>query len=277
MSNSLILKNKINIKNIKNNKKNNNNKFNKTVISLIKNPKLLKNNKEFPLFEYEGGDGFKTVKIILNQGQEIRADAGAMNYMSSSINIKTTTGSIFGAVGRMLSGSSAFYNIFCNNDNTPKDVTFSGVNPGSVGCFYIPRGKSFNLVSDSYICSTTNLEISTNIRLGGFITGYGLTFVNVKASNEDGLIWGASFGEVIEKIIEPGNSIKIDNGVLLGFDANVNINTKRIGGFTTTFFSGEGLVSEITNTDSKPIRIFLQGRSKIAYIDYIKDIVAKKR
>ena len=270
MSSNITLKNK-------NNKKNNNNKFNKTVISLIKNPKLLKNNKEFPLFEYEGGDGFKTVKIILNQGQEIRADAGAMNYMSSSINIRTTTGSFFGAVGRILSGSSAFYNIFYNNDNTPKDVTFSGVNPGSVGCFYIPSGKSFNLVYDSYICSTTNLDISTDIRLGGFITGYGLTFVNVKASNGDGLIWGASFGEVIEKIIEPGNSIKIDNGVLLGFDADVNINTKLIGGFTTTLFSGEGLVSEIKNNDNKSMRIFLQGRSKIAYIDYIKNIVSKKR
>lgn len=271
MPNNLTPKNKIN------NKKNNNNRFNKTVISLIKNPKLLKDNKAFPEFEYEGGDGFKTVKIILNKDQEIRADAGAMNYMSSSINIRTTTGSVFGALGRMLSGSSAFYNIFYNNDNTPKDVTFSGVNPGSVGCFYIPNGKSFNLVSDSYICSTTNLDISTNIRLGGFITGYGLTFVNVKSSNGDGLIWGASFGEVIEKIIEPGNSIKIDNGVLLGFDANVNINTRLIGGFTTTLFSGEGLVSEIKNNDSKPIRIFLQGRSKIAYIDYIKDMVSKKR
>lgn len=276
MSTSLNLKNKINKKNNKINKINNN-KFNKTVISLIKNPKLLKDNKEFPLFEYEGGDGFKTVKIILNKGQNIRADAGSMNYMSSSIRMETTTGSIFGAFGRLLSGSSAFYNIFYNDNITQKDITFSGINPGSVGCFYIPNGKSFNLVSDSYICSTTNLDISTNIRTGGFIMGYGLTFVNVNASNGDGLIWGASFGEVIEKIIEPGNSIKIDNGILLGFEANININTKLIGGFTSTLFSGEGLVSEIENNDSKPIRIFLQARSKISYIDYIKDIATKKR
>ena len=274
MSASLNLKNKINNKN---NKKNNKTKFSSTSICLIKNPTLLKNNKDFPLFEYEGGDGFKTVKIILNKDQNIRADAGSMNYMSSAIKVKTTTGSIFGAVGRIFSGSSAFYNIFYNDNIIPKDITFSGINPGSIGCFYIPNGKSFNLVDDSYICSTTNLDISTNIRTGGFIMGYGLTFVNVDASNGDGLIWGASFGEVIEKIIEPGHSIKIDNGVLLGFEADIKINTKTIGGFTSTLFSGEGFVSEIENNDSKPIRIFLQGRSKIAYINYIKDITKKIR
>jgi len=257
-----------------NNKKNNNKKFSSASICLIKNPILLKNNKEFPLFEYEGGNGFKTVKIILNKDQNI---AGSMNYMSSAIKVNTTTGSIFGAFCRMLSVSSAFYNIFYNDSIIPRDITFSGINPGSVGCFYIPNGKSFNLVSDSYICSTTNLDISTNIRTVGFIMGYGLTFVNINASNGDGLIWGASFGEVIEKIIEPRQSIKIDNGVLLGFEAHININTTLIGGFTSTLFSGEGFVSEIENNDSKPIRIFLQSRSKIAYIDYIKDITTKKR
>jgi len=275
MSSNIVLKK--NNKKIMNNKKNNNKKFSSTSIYLIKNPILLKNNKEFPLFEYEGGDGFKTVKFILNRDQDIRADAGSMNYMSSAIKVKTTTGSVFGAFGRLLSGSSAFYNIFYNDSIIPRDITFSGINPGSVGCFYIPNGKSFNLVADSYICSTTNLDISTNIRPGGFIMGYGLTFVNVKASNGDGLIWGASFGEVIEKIIEPGHSIKIDNGVLLGFEANIKINTKLIGGFTTTLFSGEGFVSEIENSDIQPIRIFLQSRSKIAYIDYIKDIAKRTR
>jgi uncharacterized protein (TIGR00266 family) len=233
----------------------------------------LKNNIEFPLFEYEGGSGFMTVKIILNQNQDIRADAGAMNYMSSGIEIKTTTGNIFNSVSRMFSGSSAFYNIFYNTSPTKSDVTFSGIMPGNVGCFYIPHNKSFNLVDNSYICSTSNLDIKTNIRTGGFVTGYGLTFVNVSSSNGPGLIWGAAFGNVIEKIIEPNHSIKIDNGILLGFESNINIKTNLVGGFTSTLFSGEGLVSKITNTNSKPMRIFLQSRSKINYINYIKDIV----
>ena len=198
-----------------------------------------------------------------------------MNYMSSGIKIKTKTGSVLGALGRMLSGSSAFYNIFYNDTHFQRYIVLSGINPGSIGCFYIPNGKSFNLVADSYICSTPNLDISTDIRMGGLITGYGLTFVNISANNGNGLIWASSFGNVNEEIIEPGHSIKIDNGVLLGFESNIKINTKLIGGITSTLFSGECLISEIENKDTVPMRIFLQSRSKTAYIKYIKNIARR--
>jgi uncharacterized protein (TIGR00266 family) len=258
-------------------KKNNNKIFNGKTICLIKSSSVLKNNKAFPLFEYEGGSGFRTVKIILKPGEKISADAGAMNYMSSAIKIETKSGSIFNGFSRMLSGSSFFYNIFYNDTSIPRDITFSGINPGNIGCFYIPSGKSFNIVSDSYICSTTNLEIGTNIRFGQVMLGHELVFVNIKATKGSGLIWGASFGDVIEKIIQPGHSIKIDNGILLGFEANIEITTKSVGGFTSTLFSGEGLVSEITNKSNNPMRIFLQTRSKIAYIKYIQNIAAAAR
>jgi uncharacterized protein (TIGR00266 family) len=269
--------NSINKNSINKNSINKNKIFNGRNISLIKKSTILKNNKAFPLFEYEGGSGFRTVKFILKPNEKIRADGGAMNYMSSGIKIETKSGSILNGVSRMFSGSSFFYNIFYNDTNIPRDVTFSGINPGNIGCFYIPAGKSFNIVSDSYICSTTNLDIDTNFRFGGLILGYGLTFVNISAKNGSGLIWGASFGDVIEKIIPPGHSIKIDNGVLLGFEANIEITTKSVGGFTSTLFSGEGLVSEITNKSNLPMRIFLQSRSKIAYIKYIQNIAAPRK
>jgi len=258
-------------------KKNNNRSFNATNICLIKKPSMLRNNNRFPLFEYEGGSGFKTVKFTLKQNEEIRADGGAMNYMSSAIKIKTESGSIFNGVSRMFSGESFFYNIFYNNTSIPRDVTFSGINPGNIGCFYIPANKSFNIVSNSYICSTTNLDVNTNFRSGGIILGYGLAFVNITAKTSSGLIWGSSFGDVIEKIIQPGDSIKIDNGVLLGFEANIEIKTNSVGGLKSTLFSGEGLVSQITNKGIKPMRIFLESRSKIAYIKYIQSITVPRK
>jgi uncharacterized protein (TIGR00266 family) len=258
------------------NKKNNTKPFTSNQICLIHNPNILKNNLEFPSFEYEGGDGFKNVKITLKPNEQIRADGGAMNYMQSDIKIETKAGSIFNAFSRLFSSSSFFYNIFYNVSNTTKDVTLSGVIPGTVGCFYVPYGKSFNLVDDSYICSTPNLDISTNVRFGGFLLGYGLTFVNVTAKNGNGLIWSSSFGDIIEKIIEPGHSIKIDNGILLGFESHIDIQTKSVGGIKSTLFSGEGFISEIKNKDKEPMRIFLQSRSKTAFINYIKDIASRK-
>ena len=57
-------------------KKNNNKIFNGKTICLIKSSSVLKNNNAFPSFEYEGGSGFRTVKITLKSNQKISADAG---------------------------------------------------------------------------------------------------------------------------------------------------------------------------------------------------------
>lgn len=247
------------------NKNNSNNKLNKTSISLIKNKNLFKSK-----FTYEGGDGFQCIKIKLKPGESIRADGGAMNYMDSSIKIKTETGNIGKAFGRLFSGSSFFYNTFTNEGVNDAFINLSGVNPGNVGAFYIPKGKSLNLVSNSYICSTTNLEVSTDVNLGGFLTGYGITFVNVKAKDKDGIVWISVFGNVIEKNIKPGESLIVDNGVILGFNSDTQINTTVMKGFTSMLFSGEGFVSKIKNNNSKNFKIFLQSRSKIAYLGYLK-------
>lgn len=260
-------------------KNNNNNKvyLNKSNISLIKNSKLLSNIKDAPTYTYEGGEGFQCVRLKLKPGQSIRADAGTMNYMSSDIDISTQTGNVWGAFGRMLSGTSFFYNIFTNKGKREVHINLSGINPGNIGAFYIPKGQSLNLVSSSYICSTPNLEISSNVRLGGLLTGYGISFVNISAHETDGIVWGAAFGNVIEKNIKPGDSLVIDNGVIMGFEANTEIHTNVMRGFTSMLFSGEGLVSKITNNNSKNLKMFLQSRSKTAYLSYLKNKLRNRK
>jgi uncharacterized protein (TIGR00266 family) len=263
----------------KNNDNNINNKvyLNKSNISLIKNSKLLSNIKNAPIYTYEGGEGFQCVRLKLKPGQSIRADAGTMNYMSSDIVISTQTGNVWSAFGRMLSGTSFFYNIFTNRGKREVHINLSGINPGNIGAFYIPKGQSLNLVSSSYICSTPNLEISSNVRLGGLLTGYGISFVNISASETDGIVWGAAFGNVIEKNIKPGDSLIIDNGVIMGFEANTEIKTDVMRGFTSMLFSGEGLVSKITNNNTKNLKMFLQSRSKTAYLSYLKNKLKNRK
>lgn len=264
----------------KNNSNNNNNNkiyLNKNNISLIKNSKLLLNVKNAPSYSYEGGDGFQCIRLKLKPGESIRADAGTMNYMSSDIEINTQTGNVWSAVGRMLSGTSFFYNIFTNNGNRNVHINLSGINPGNIGAFYIPKGQSLNLVSSSYICSTPNLEISSNIRMGGLLTGYGISFVNISAPESDGIVWGAAFGNVIEKNIKPGDSLVIDNGVIMGFEAHTEIHTDVMRGFTSMLFSGEGLVSKITNNNTKNLKMFLQSRSKTAYLGYLKNKLKNRK
>lgn len=97
------------------NKNSKNIKINKKKLQLIKN-KIFKSNG-LPSFGYEGGSGFRCVKIALKPGEHINADGGAMNYMDNSIEINTQTGNLGKAFGRLFSGSSFFFNTFINKGN----------------------------------------------------------------------------------------------------------------------------------------------------------------
>ena len=193
-----------------------------------------------------------------------------MNYMSCCIKISTKTGNLTDAFGRLFSGSSFFYNSFTNKSKDNGNINLSSINPGNIGAFFIPKGKSLNLISDSYICSTPNLRITTNVKFGGFLLGYGLTFVHIEATESNGVVWISSFGNIIEKKIKPNDSIKIDNGIIIGFQDDTHIKSNFVGGITSTLFSGEGLVSKIENNGNKNIKMYVQSRSKIAYLNYIK-------
>ena len=249
--------------------------MNPTEITYIKNSKNSNNiTKNFPKWEIEGGDGFQSVKFTLKPGQDIYADGGKMNYMSDNIEIRTETTGLFGGIMKMVSGSSFFYNIFLNpsdnNASRKEFVQFSGVNPGSIGCFYIPVGRKFIVVSDSYVCSTNELKVSGIGKMGGVILGYGLFYVSVEAIDKPGLLWVSSFGNIIEIPLAPNESVKVDNGVLLGLDDSIDFESASIGGIYSTIFSGEGFVTRITNNTANRQTVYLESRSKSAYLGYLK-------
>lgn len=250
-----------------------NNRYRSNKITLIKDPKLLINNKSFPKFEYEGGHGFQSVKFYLENNEKIRANGGSMNYMSSDITISTETGAIFNSVKRFVSGASLFYNIFLNNGTNTEFVQFSGVMPGSISCFYIPKGKRLKVTSESYICSTPNLKIHGKAAFGGVLTGYGLFYIIIEADESSGLVWLASFGKTLEIELVPSQKIKVDNGVLLALDDNIEIYTGTFGNIKSFFFSGEGIVTNIRNTTDYNTIIYLDSRSRLGYMEYIRSLL----
>ena len=249
-----------------------NNRYKSDKITLIKDPKLLINNKSFPKFEYEGGDGFQCVKFYLERNEKIRANGGAMNYMSSNITVSTEAGSLYNSFKRYVSGASLFYNVFTNDGTNTEFIQFSGVVPGGLSCFYIPKGKKLKVTYESYICSTPNLKIHGKAAFGGILTGYGLFYIIIEAEETSGLVWLASFGKTLEIELKPFDKIKVDNGVLLALDDNIPFQTGKFGGIKSFFFSGEGIVTNITNNTDKNTIIYLDSRSRLGFMEYIRTL-----
>lgn len=250
--------------------------FDHTQITLVENPNILKNHN-FPLFKYIGTDGFTSVQFTLNKDETIRVNNGMLNFMDTYIETVTKTNTFLKGLMRKLSGSSFFFNLFTNISDIPQKINLSGPFIGNIYAFYIPPHTKFYTIESSYVCSTPNIDITTKFKLGGLITGYGVTYVKAKTGDTAGLIWISSFGPIVPMIIKPNQSIKFDNGILLGFGQNITMNTRIFNGVKGLFFSGEGLITEIKNesklNEGKNITIYLQSKSLYSFANYISSSI----
>jgi len=272
-------------------------------ITYIEDPDTLSNNN-FPKFTYDGGDGFRTLKIDLlpmkknkqtvgffgfnnkssnkkityNMEESIYAEGGTMNYMTNDVTlVSSAKNGWIGSFLRSVSGSAFFLSSIVNEGSKKGLVSLSPSIPGDIGCFYIPPGKTFIIVSNSYIASTNNLKISSVAKLGGVITGYGIFYTSIESTdNNAGLVWISSFGKLTKYLLKPNEKIKVDNGIILAFDSTINFSTNLAGkGLLSSIFSDEGLISLFENNTDSNITIYLQGRSIKSYNDYIANIASK--
>jgi uncharacterized protein (AIM24 family) len=71
----------------------------------------------------------------------------------------------------------------------------------------------------------------------------------------DGLAFLHAGGTIIEKTLNPGETIRVDTGCLVGMTGNVSYDIQFVGGVKTAFFGGEGLFFA---TVSGPGKVWLQ-------------------
>jgi uncharacterized protein (AIM24 family) len=101
------------------------------------------------------------VEIELDPQEGVRAEAGAMTYMDSGIQMQTGAGSgMFQGFKRMLTGESFFITTFLNSANRKQKVAFGAPYPGKI----IPINLSehngrFMCQKDSFVCAARGIEI----------------------------------------------------------------------------------------------------------------------
>jgi len=104
----------------------------------------------------------------------------------------------------------------------PGDIVEIDIKPNTEWC--ISRG--------SYLCSTDNLKISSQIVSRGFLgigTSEGFMMPLVQSDNKSGKFWLASYG-TFEKIeLKPNEVIIIDNGCFLASEKNMNYTIESLG------------------------------------------------
>ncbi|ARU87738.1 TIGR00266 family protein [Pseudomonas sp. M30-35] len=201
--------------------------------------------------EYEIlGNSAQSVEVILDPGETVIAEAGALNYMTEGVRFETrmgdgsstgVLGKLWSAGKRMVTGESMFMTHFTNSGNKQARVAFAAPYPGSVVPVSLAQvGGSLVCQRDSFLCAArgTSIGISFNKRLGaGFFGGEGFILQKLEG---DGLVFMHAGGTVIRKELN-NETLRLDTGCLVGFSSGIDYDIKLAGGLKSMLFGGEGI------------------------------------
>jgi len=201
------------------------------------------------------GNNLQMAKIELVPGEGVFAEAGSMVNMSGTMAMESQLkGGIISGLKRAVTGESIFLTKFTAREHAGF-VSFAGTMPGKIFTVNVSPNKEFIAQKNSFICceESVNLDIAftEKIRAGlfggeGFIlqrmTGYGVAFLHC-------------CGDIIEMDLKPGEIIKVQTGLVVGFENTVKYDIALVGGITTALFGGEGL---FVTTLTGPGKIVLQ-------------------
>jgi uncharacterized protein (TIGR00266 family) len=187
------------------------------------------------------GDDMQAVVLTMAAGDEVRAEAGAMTFMSDGIEMDARMqGGIIGGLKRkLLAGESLFLTFFKCTAASGK-VAFSAPYPGKIIRF--PLSSSAMLCQrESFLCATgdININVAFTKRLGaGFFGGEGFILERFEGTGE---VFVHSGGTIVPFELKAGEKLKVDTGCLVAFDPTVDYDIEFVGGIKTAVFGGEGL------------------------------------
>ena len=139
------------------------------------------------------GENLPVLKVLLEQGEAIECEAGAMSWMDNEIQMQTSAGGLGKMFGRMLTNERAFTNTYVANRTG--EIAFSSKFPGSIRAVEITPGNGLIVQKGSFLASFGNItsEVYIQQRLGrglfggeGFLmrrfTGNGIVFLEIDGS-----------------------------------------------------------------------------------------------
>ena len=201
------------------------------------------------------GDDMQAVVMSMGPGDVVRAEAGALMYMTDAVEMdaKMEGGLLGGLKRKLLAGESLFITYFKGTGGGAR-VAFAGPYPGKI--IHIPlSGQPILCQRDAFLCATGEIDftIAFTKRLGaGFFGGEGFILQKMTGRGE---LFIHSGGTVVPFELKPGERLRVDTGCLVAFDETVQYDITRVGGIKTSLFGGEGLFfASLTG----PGRVWLQ-------------------
>ncbi|MGB4596127.1 MAG: TIGR00266 family protein [Anaerolineaceae bacterium] len=201
------------------------------------------------------GDNLPALTLRMDAGESIYTQSGGMSWMTDSFKMETNVkGGLMKGFGRMLSGESIFMATYTATAPA-SEITLASSFPGEIRVFEMDGSKSYIAQKNAFLCATPGVLLSTAFtkRFGAGLFG-GEGFVLQKYTGT-GLIFLELDGSIIEKVLAPGERLKVDTGNISLMEDTVHYDIETVKGFTNILFGGEGLFLAVL---TGPGKVWLQ-------------------
>lgn len=211
------------------------------------------------------GAEMQFVEIVLDPGETVVSEAGAMMFMSPAIRMESRMGGgsadqgfmgkLLSAGKRLLTGESLFLTTYTNGGHGKQRVAFAAPYPGHILPLNLEQHGTMLCQKDSYLASALGVDVSIAFtkKFGAGLFG-GEGFILQKLAG-DGLAFVHAGGTLHFVDLGPGEQLKVDTGCLVSFQESVGYDIQFVGGLKTALFGGEGLFFAMM---TGPGRVYLQ-------------------
>lgn len=191
----------------------------------------------------------------LDANETMITEKGSMSWMSSNMNMETTSnGGLGKALGRMFAGEALFQNRFTPVGG-PGMIAFASSFPGQILPIHIQPGANMIVQKSAFLASEVGVELSVHFqkKFGAGLFG-GEGFIMQKLSGS-GYAFIEIDGFVVDYTLQAGQSLLIDTGYLAMMDESVTMTIEAVKGVKNMVFGGEGVFNtKVTG----PGRIWIQ-------------------
>ena len=199
------------------------------------------------------GEEMQYVEIELDAQEAVIAESGSFMMMDDGIKMDTIfgdgslkdkgfLGKILGAGKRILTGESLFMTAFYNDLIGKRNVSFASPYPGKIVPIDLTEfGGKFICQKDAFLCAAKGVSVGIEFskKLGRGLFG-GEGFIMQKLEG-DGMAFVHAGGTMAEKTLQPGETLRVDTGCIVGFTQDVDYDIEYVWGIKNSIFGGEGL------------------------------------
>lgn len=188
------------------------------------------------------GDTMPAVEIEFDApGEAMYTQSGGMAWMTEGVSMSSNMkGGLGKSIGRMFTGESLFMATY-KAEQAGAKIAFASTVAGEVLPVDLNTTQGLICQKGAFLCAQEgvqlNVAFSKKLSAGLFggegfilqeITGQGMAFLEID-------------GNKVEKVLQPGEVLKVDTGNVVAFEKGVSYEIETVKGLGNMLFGGEGL------------------------------------